>query len=176
MKKRQWLLSMALMAALILPVQAVQAEENVPVQSVQEDASVQVQVAPEHLAEYEQAASAFLAQMPGAVIDYAVRERDDGRYEWDLFFTLDGQLGECEIAGGVFNDRRVSLYDMPENALNASQAMALLAQEKGNVQIVDLELDREKGQLCYEGEALLENKRYEFSVSVLGEILEWKRD
>ena len=174
MKKRQWLLSMALMAALILPVQAVQAEENVPVQSVQEDVSVQV--APEHLAEYEQAASAFLAQMPGAVIDYAVRERDDGRYEWDLFFTLDGQLGECEIAGSVFDDRRVSRYDMPENALNASQAMALLAQAKGDVQILDLELDREKGQLCYEGEALLENKRYEFSVSVLGEILEWKRD
>ena len=173
MKKRQWLLSLTLMAAMLLPMQAVQAEESVP---AQEEESVQVQVAPEHLAEYEQAASAFLAHMPGAVIDYAVRERDDGRYEWDLFFTLDGQLGECEIVGLAFDDRRVSLFDMPENALNASQAMALLAQEKGNIQITELELDREKGQLCYEGEAQLENKRYEFAVSLDGKILEWKRD
>jgi len=165
MKKRNWLLSLALMVVLLLPAQVVHAEEG-----------VKVQVAPEYLAEYEQAAAAFLAHTPGAVIDYAVRERDDGRYEWDLFFTLNGQTGECEVAGSPLKVRSVVLRDMPENALTASQVMQKLAQEKGNVQILDLELDRDDGRLCYEGEALLENKRYEFTVSVFGDILEWKRD
>lgn len=168
MKKRQWLLTLTLTAALLLPMQAVQGEEGAPESAVQ--------VAPEHLVEYEQAAAALLAQTPDAVINYAVRERDDGRYEWDLFFTLDGQMGECEVAGTPLKVRNVVLQDMPENALTASQAMAKLAQEKGGIQIIELELDRDDRRLCYEGEALLENKRYEFAVSVFGDILEWKRD
>ena len=87
-----------------------------------------------------------------------------------------GQLSEGKITGFAFDVRRVSLHNVPENALTAAQAMDVLKQGKGDVQILDLELDREDGRLCYEGEAMLENKRYEFTVSVAGDILEWKRD
>ena len=48
--------------------------------------------------------------------------------------------------------------------------------EQGDLQIVDLELDRDNGRLRYEGEATLDGKRYEFEISVAGEIIEWERD
>ena len=130
----------------------------------------------EYAAEYEKAAATLYAHTPGAVIDYAVRERDDGRYEWDLFFTCNGQLGVAEVIEFDFSVRRVKLYDMSEETLSASQAVAMLAQQKGNVQIIDLELDWDDSRLQYEGEAMLNEKRYEFELSATGAIREWERD
>lgn len=160
---RRRLLLLALMAALLLPAQAVRAENGAPAQM-------------EHADEYEQAAAAFLAHTPGAVVDYALRERDDGRYEWDLFFTLDGQFGQCEVAVTDYKVRSVFLRDMPDNALTASEAVEALVREKGELQIVDLELDVDDGRLRYEGEAMAGEKRYEFEMDVYGKIIEWERD
>lgn len=42
--------------------------------------------------------------------------------------------------------------------------------------VMELELDWEDGELIYEGEAELNGKRYEFEISVNGEMLEWERD
>lgn len=163
MKKSLWLWALAL--ALFLPAQVIRAEGG-----------TSGPVDPAYAAEYEQAVSALLAHTPGAVVDYALRERDDGRYEWDLFFMLDGQLGECEVTGEDFKVRAVSLRDLPEKALLPSEAMALLAKEKGAVRIVDLELDRDGGRIAYEGEAELDNKRYEFEISASGDRIKWERD
>lgn len=130
----------------------------------------------EHAAAFEKAAVALQTHTPGAIVDYAVRERDDGEFEWKLFFTLNGQLGEAEILEEAFSVRRVRLYDMPEGSLTAFQTMNKLMQEKGILTIVDLELDNEKGRIYYEGEAMLDALRYEFEISVTGEIIEWERD
>ena len=164
---RTWIWMMALLMILALPVQGVLAESA--------DAASPY-LPTEYAAEYEKAAAALQAHTPGAQVDYGVRERDDGRYEWDLFFTLGGQLGEAEIAESDYTVCRVRQVDMPEGGLTASQAMAVLAQEKGDITIIDLELERDDGSLRYEGEAELDEKRYEFEISVTGKIVEWKRD
>ncbi|MBR5303144.1 MAG: hypothetical protein IKU38_09935 [Clostridia bacterium] len=132
--------------------------------------------AEEFAAEREKAIAAVKVSLPEAVVDYAVRERDDGRYEWDLFFTQGNQLGEVEVLESSNEIRKVTLYEKPEGALTAGEAMALLAKQKGAVQIIDLELDRDGGSLRYEGEAELDGKRYEFEMRVTGELLEWERD
>lgn len=133
-------------------------------------------VAEEYTVEKSNALAAVKVSLPDAVVDYAVRERDDGRYEWDIFFTQGNQLGEVEVLESTNEIRRVTLYDKPEGALTASEAMELLAQKKGAVTVTDLELDRDGSRLRYEGEAELSGKRYEFEMSVTGEIIEWERD
>lgn len=163
---KTWFWMMALVMTLALPLQGVLAEETAALPHVPA----------EYAAEYERAAAALLAHTPGAQVDYAVRERDDGRYEWELFYFLDGQLGAAEIPEGTDTIRSTRQYDMPEGGLTASQAMAALAQEKGDITIVDLELERDDGRLRYEGEAELDGKRYEFEISMTGKVVEWKRD
>lgn len=158
---------MALLMILTLPLQGVLAENA-------ETAAPRFPA--EYAAEYERAAAALQAHTPGAQVDYAVRERDDGRYEWELFFIAGGQLGAAEIPEGTDTVRSVRQYDMPEGGMTASQAMAALAQEKGDVTIIDLELERDDGSLRYEGEAELDGKRYEFEISMTGKVVEWKRD
>ena len=133
-------------------------------------------VAEEYTVEKENALAAAKVSLPEAVIDYAVRERDDGRYEWDLFFTQGSQIGKCEVLESTNEIRKVTLYDKPQGALSAGEAMVLLAEKKGALEIVDLELDRDNGSLRYEGEAELSGKRYEFEMKITGEIVEWERD
>ena len=135
---------------------------------------------PQFPAEYAEAfykaEEALKAHAPGAAVDFAVRERDDGREQWDLFFVLGGQLGEAEVIESDYLVRNVRLYDVPEGGLSAAQVAELLKKEKGDLQIVDLELDRDNGCLRYEGEATLDGKRYEFEISAAGELIEWERD
>jgi len=171
MRKRYWILTLMLMISLMLPAQASLADEPIdaPLLPV-------VQVDPEYADEFQQALAALQTHTPDAVVDYAVRERDDGWYEWDLFFTLNGQLGHCEVREDGFEVRRVMFYDMPLDGLTAAEAMAALAQEKGDVIIIDLELDHDHGRIRYEGEAALGEKRYEFEMTIHGDIIEWERD
>ena len=133
-------------------------------------------VAEQYAVEKENALAAAKVSLPEAVIDYAVRDRDDGSYEWDLFFTQGNQLGKCEVLESSNEVRKVTLYEKPEGALNAGEAMALLNEKKGALVIVDLDLERDDGRLHYEGEAELDGKRYEFEMSVDGQIVEWERD
>ena len=133
-------------------------------------------LAEEFTAQKENAIAALKVSLPEAVVDFAVRERDDGRDEWDLFFVLGNQMGEAEVLESTNEIRKVTLYEKPEGALTAGEAMARLSQIKGNVVIIDLELDRDDGNLFYEGEAELDGKRYEFEMTAAGEIIEWERD
>ena len=133
-------------------------------------------VAEEYAVERENALAAVKVSLPDAVVDYAVRDRDDGRYEWDIFFTQGSQLGVCEVLESSNEIRKVKLYEKTEGALLASEAMARLAEKKGAIIVTDLDLDRDDGRLVYEGEAELDGKRYEFEMKVTGEIVEWERD
>lgn len=173
MTKRNWILTLSLMLviALTLPMHAGFADAP-----LEEPTLPVVQVDPEYADELQQAIAALQAHTPGVVVDYAVRERDDGRYEWDLFFTLNGQIGQGEIREEGFEVRRVTLYDKPQDGLTAVQVIANLAQQKGEITIIDLELDRDDGRLRYEGEATLGGKYYEFEINVNGSIIEWERD
>jgi len=133
-------------------------------------------MAEEFAAEKQKALDAFKVSLPDAVLDYAVRERDDGRYEWNLFFTQGEQLGMCKVLESSNEIRRVELFKKTGGVLNASEAMAKLAEKKGNVVVTELELDWDDGRLVYEGDAELDGKRYEFEMKADGGIIEWERD
>ena len=135
-----------------------------------------VAMAEEFATEKQNALAAFKVSMPDAVVEYAVRDRDDGRYEWDLFFTQGSQLGVCEVLENTNEIRKVKLYEKTDGALTAGEAMARLAEKKGAITVTELDLDRDDGALRYEGEVQLDGKRYEFEMKVTGEIVEWERD
>lgn len=135
-----------------------------------------VAMAEEFATEKQNALAAFKVSMPEAVVDYAVRDRDDGRYEWDLFFTQGSQLGVCEVLESTNEIRKVKLYEKTDGALTADEAMERLAEKKGAITVTELDLDRDDGRLVYEGEVQLDGKRYEFEMKVTGEIVEWERD
>jgi len=133
-------------------------------------------MAEEFAAERENALAAVKVSLPEAVVDYAVRERDDGRYEWDLFFTQGSQLGVCEVLESTNEIRKVKLYEKAAGVLTASEAMAKLAEKKGAITVTELDLDWDDGRLTYEGDVQLDGKRYEFEMKATGEVIEWERD
>lgn len=124
----------------------------------------------------EKAIAAMKVSMPEAQLHYALRERDDGRWKWELFFTQGTSMGVCKVNEDSNTIRKVELYDKPEGALTADQAMEKLMSEKGASAIIELDIDREGGGLYYEGECEVGGRRYEFEMEVGGSIIEWERD
>ena len=124
----------------------------------------------------ENAMAAMRVSLPEATLDYAVRERDDGRYVWNLFYTQGETFGVCRVDEEKNEISRVEIFAPEAGALKASEAMALLAQQKGALTVTELEIDRDGGSLRYEGEAELDGRRYEFEIGFDGEIIEWERD
>ena len=123
------------------------------------------------------AAEAVRKAVPGAVVNYVVKERDDGRWEWDVFFSQEGVLGMCTVNAETYEVRKTKTYDkLPEGALTADRAMAVLKEAKGELTVMDLELDRDDGQVRYEGEVELNGKRYDFEMNAAGKLVEWERD
>lgn len=133
-------------------------------------------MAEEFETEKNNAMEAFEVSMPDATVDYAVRERDDGRWEWNLFFTQGEQIGMCKVLESSNEIRKVKLYEKVDGVLNAGEAVAKLAEKKGAVVVTELELDWDDGRLVYEGDAELDGKRYEFEMRATGEIIGWERD
>lgn len=129
-----------------------------------------------YAAQREAAIAAMKVSLPEAELDYAVRERDDGRYEWNFFYTQGEQFGVCKVLEANNEVRRVELFNPPAGALKASEAMAKLAAEKGAMEITDLELDWDDGFLTYEGDAQMNGRRYEFEMDVDGSFIKWERD
>jgi len=124
----------------------------------------------------ENAVSAMKVSLPEATLHYAVREYDDGRAQWNLFFTQGASIGICKVNEENNTIRKVELYEMTDGMLTADKAMQMLEAEKGPLTVVELELDRERDSLVYEGEAEVDGKRYEFEMNALGRIIEWERD
>ena len=124
----------------------------------------------------DQAKAAVIAQLPQAVIDHAQLDYDDRRLEWDIFYTRDGMFGVCEVNAETYKVIRTKEYPSAEGALTAAKAIEALKQAKGNLTIVDIDLDRDDGRIVYEGEAELDGRFYEFEMTVDGQIIEWERD
>lgn len=122
------------------------------------------------------ACEAVRKELPTAVIQYVLQDRDDGRLEWNLFFTNGNTIGEYEVDGETYAVRKSRIYDMPANALTADQAIAQLAKSKGDVTILELELERDDGKLFYEGSVELDGKRYDFEMTLEGRLVDWERD
>jgi len=157
---KKTLISVLLMLALLMGVEEVLGEAADPF-AVQREAAV----------------AATIAAVPGAEIDYSVRDRDDGRYEWNVFFRQSGVLGMAKVIEGSSDVRKVELFNQSrDTSMTASEAMEKLARAKGEMTVVDLDLDWDDGRLAYEGEAELNGRRYEFEITADGVIVEWERD
>lgn len=122
------------------------------------------------------AVEALLKEVPGAVVHYALLDTDNRRAEWDIFFTDGTLLGECEVDAETFEIRKLKSYEAPADALTADKAIEALKAAKGDVEITEFDLDRDDGSLWYEGDCLLDGRRYEFEMNVSGRIVEWERD
>ncbi len=125
----------------------------------------------------DQAKAAAQAHLPQAMIDYALLDYDDQRFEWEVYFSYDGTLGVCEVdakTGEVFRTRTYS--DLAAGALTADKAIEALGKAKGNVTVLELDLERDDGRLVYEGEAELDGRFYDFEMTIEGRIIEWERD
>lgn len=123
------------------------------------------------------AEAAFKAKMPGATLDFTILDRDDGCFEWEIFFSEGVSLGVCEVdaqTGEIFRTRTYS--ELPAGALSADKAIEALGKAKGNVTVLELDLERDDGRLVYEGEAELDGRFYDFEMTVDGRIIEWERD
>ena len=123
------------------------------------------------------AEAAFAARLPQATLSFSILDRDDGRFEWEIFFTNGGALGVCEVDATTGVVIRVKEYtDLPAGALSADAAIEALKAAKGNLSVVELDLERDDGRLVYEGEAELDGRFYDFEMTVSGQIIEWERN
>lgn len=123
------------------------------------------------------AEAAFKAKLPNAALNFTILDRDDGRFEWEIFFSENGSLGVCEVDAMTGEMIRTKTYsDGAAGALTADAAIEALKKAKGSVTILELELDRDDGRLVYEGEAELDGRFYDFEMNVSGKIIEWERD
>lgn len=123
------------------------------------------------------AEAAFKAAEPGATLNYTILDRDDGRFEWEIFFSEGGSLGVCEVDAKTGEIIRTKTYsDIADGALTADKAIEALGKAKGNVTVLELDFERDDGRLIYEGEAELDGRFYDFEMTVEGRIIEWERD
>ena len=122
------------------------------------------------------AVAVVLAERPAAVINYILQDFDDGRPEWNVFFTDGADLGEAEVNAETYELRKIKSYEKTADMLTADKAVAQLIAAKGALTITELELDRDDGTLWYEGDAELDGRRYEFEMRANGKIVEWERD
>lgn len=122
------------------------------------------------------AIAVVLADRPTAVINYVLHDYDDGRPEWNIFFTDGADLGEADVDAETYELRKIKSYEKEADMLTADQAVEQLIAAKGALTITELELDRDDGTLWYEGDAELDGRRYEFEMRANGKIVEWERD
>ena len=111
---------------------------------------------------------------PEATLISAVSDRDDGTYEWNVLFADEGIVGEYELdaANGT-----VLEYSLFYGMTGDNDPAATIIANYPNAQVIDINLDADDGRLYFEGDALLDGARYEFSIDAdTGDIREWKMD
>lgn len=122
------------------------------------------------------AASAVLCEYPDAEIHLVLKEWDDGKAHFDVFFRTLTQFGSCRVDEKTLEVRKARLFDLAENTLFAHEVPETLTAQKGELTLVSLELEYDDGRLFYEGEVSQGLFRYEFEMTVTGKITDWERD
>lgn len=122
----------------------------------------------------EQAFAVVSALHPNATLLSAVSGPEDAGYEWTVIFEDGDTTGVYEIdaATGSVLDSSV-FYGASEGV---DPANAVITRYPGaEITHIDLELD--DGRLTFEGHALLDGAKYDFSVDYkTGVVTEWERD
>lgn len=118
--------------------------------------------------------------LPDATVNFSLLEKDDGRLEWNVFFTETDGLTVYTFdayTGAVLDTEK--FFSVPAGTLTADKAVEALKAAKGEVTLesLDLDLDDDTGKLDYDGEVRLDGQRYEFSLSAGdGSMTEWESE
>ena len=131
----------------------------------------------------EAAAAKLLERWPDAEIDLITLDRDDGGYEYDVFFTTEAFSGRAELnaeTGELLEaelDYSPETRIRPQGPLTADEAKTLVLSLVTGGQIVEFETDREDGRTVYEGEVKTDAMRYEIVIDAdTGRVLAWEYD
>lgn len=131
----------------------------------------------------EQAEAALLALWPDASVYLTTLERDDGRSEYDVYFTTPAFSGRAELHASTGALLEAELNYVAEartaaqGSLTADEARALVLSLVQDGTIAEFETDREDGRKVYEGEVRSSSGRYEFVIDAeTGRVTEWERD
>ena len=124
----------------------------------------------------EAAVLASLHEEPGAYVSFTLLEKDDGLYRWKVFARSGEDWLVYELNaqdGSVMETERY----FGAAAVEPGAAVEALRAQKGDIVLTELDLELDKGQLVYEGQALLDNTCYEFKALALdASLIEWKKD
>ena len=125
------------------------------------------------------ATDAALAFLGSGTAQYALLERDDGRYEWNVFFTDGSDVGVVSVqteTGEILSVERY--YGLASQILSADAAVDALNAAQGPLEVVELDIDLDDGRAPrYDGKALVDGRAYEFEMNAAtGDIYEWERD
>lgn len=140
----------------------------------------------------QEARDLVLAQVPGASIVKFKQDTDDGRTVYDGKAVLEGREYEFEIdaATGSFLEWDADDADegwrtgggtasgqAVQTAMDEEGARALVLARIPGATIVEIERDTDNGRVCYEGEAVLDGREYEFEIdATAGEFIKWEAD
>lgn len=149
------------------------------------------------------AIDAALTFLRSGEAQYALLERDDGRYEWNVFVTAGEDVGIVGVQAETGEIRSFeAYYGLASQILTADEAVAALIDAQGDLTIVDFDLDFDDdrrmhhhgnghgngngGDNCpfgdgcglrYDGKCRVGDRVYEFEMdAVTGDIYEWERD
>ncbi|MGN0779273.1 MAG: PepSY domain-containing protein [Aristaeellaceae bacterium] len=119
---------------------------------------------------------AYLQETLGAKCLYILRGANSTRYYWEIFAATDTDvlvLTGDTTDGGVLTVKRF----FNASVISPSDMFTDLRAQLGDFGVVELDLELEEGRLVYDGEAVLEGKRYAFEVLAAdGSLLTWKKD
>ena len=125
------------------------------------------------------AIDAALTFLRSGEAQYALLERDDGRYEWNVFVTAGEDVAIVGVQAETGEIRSLeAYYGIASQILTADEAVAALIDAQGDLTVVDLDIDFDDGRTPrYDGKAEVDGRTYEFEMNaVTGDVYEWERD
>ena len=127
------------------------------------------------------AIDAALTFLRSGEAQYALLERDDGRYEWNVFVTAGEDVGIVGVQAETGEIRSFeAYYGLASQILTADEAVAALIDAQGDLTVVDLDIDFDDDDdrtPRYDGKAEVDGRTYEFEMNAAtGDVYEWERD
>ena len=110
------------------------------------------------------AAAAVRNLFPGADIQYALTEKDDGRFFADVFFTENGSLLRAELNAETGALAELVLLPGGASLISAQEAVNAVLAEKPGLQITEMDVEWERGSVLFQGEGRADRAEYEFEV------------
>lgn len=105
---------------------------------------------------------------PNAVYGPVIADRDDGRYVYEVFYTLGEELGRLTLNAetGEVVERKVWPGLLTAGRMAVADAVALALSQADGLALTELDVGIERGQVVYEGEAQVNRREYSFEIAL----------